>query len=402
MSKKLTDAKWTLEEVEILQKFGNSKTCVELSELIPNHSLTGISAKIKRLKIKDNKKWTEEELTILQQYCDSIKDLKLLLPGRTQKGILKARIRYGFGKKLKDGKDWTEEEIAIVQTHGSEMLSTELVNLIPNHTEDAIADKCHKMRISKTKECRIRLAKYAQSCQPPDLLCKLDQSFTIDDLNNITFQILLGSILGDGCCSKAHGKYKFCEGHGWKQKDYVIWKQEKLSKFSPIYMESSNPVISTPNHKIFAELREKIYEDKSAKNRIPLDIISRIDYLGLLIWYLDDGHLGRPKSGLKYNGSPRRTYPHITAKGYNTDDLFNACDIINFKLDMNSYLRFHKQRDSFNKIIVFNKDKDWLFTIWCELAKELSIPQCMHYKLNNFQPEHVRLSDNVTDINFGD
>jgi hypothetical protein len=333
--------------------------------------------------------WTAEELDKLKENSNkSLSYLQNILPNRSKKAIQKTRRRYNFGPLHRIISDWTEEELKILQEKGRDFLSTELVKWIPRHSPHSIASKLSDLGIKKTSECRTRLGRIGQSCVRTDALLKLEQ-FDFNQLDNKTSQILLGSLLGDGfCLLPTNGKsFIFSERHSFKQKDYVIWKKDMLKVFKPNYTESHGPTITTPAHQIFGQMRQSFYGNKKNKCQIPLDIIDKIDYLSLMIWYLDDGYLGRPKSGLKSTGRPRRTYPHIIAKGYNLEDLEKLSEVINSKLNIQSYLKTHKHCGSLNKLLCFNNDKKKLFSIWSEFARNLSLPECMFYKLNNLKED---------------
>jgi hypothetical protein len=391
MASKYTDCKWTDAEIQILLDNGREKTGKELAVLLFSHSETAVKRKLTRLKLKTSKEWNEDEVMVLINHpTASMNELSDMLPGRNTKSISKKRIRLGLSTRKTAV--WLAKEIELLEKHGQIMLSSELALLLPRHTQLSIQGKFHSLGMKKTQECldrRIKLAVHARSCLPFGSFYKLNQSLTLDSIDENVVQVLLGSVLGDGCCNmstKHNAVYEriiFTEGHGWKQKDYVLWKQVMLEIFEPKYNESHHPQIATSGHKIFVDIRKDVYEEQHVKNRIPNWIADRLNIFGLLVWYLDDGHLGRPKSGRKKNGKPQQTYPHITAKGFYLSDLQYVSKSLNDRFGFNTYVKTKKHKGGLNKLLCFNKDKEKLFAEWHDLAARHKIPNCMMYKLND-------------------
>lgn len=107
-----------------------------------------------------------------------------------------------------------------------------------------------------------------------------------------TYQVLLGSILGDGCITKNTKKcknYCFKEMHGPEQREYVAWKGEMLKQLGTIVCGKTRPELFTKTMPYFTKLRELVYGNKAEKNRLPDDLFQSTDALGLLVWFLDDG-----------------------------------------------------------------------------------------------------------------
>lgn len=369
----------------------------ELLKLIPAHTKNAIRTKLRRMGVSNDCKWTTEEIDIIKTNHNLLaKDIaKLLGNKRTEIAICKKLVKLGFKKR--NPNPWTPEEIGILENLGSTTFSTELADLIPNHPPHVIAGKCNELGITKDEECRSRLGKYGQE-YVKDQHYKLDQNLKLDDLNDTTYQVLIGSILGDGCVSYAYVNGTNCifeEGHGIKQRDYVIWKSKLLKIFEPNYYDTCTPHMSTASHPIFTLLRQKFYGQETEKNLIPIEFLDRFSLFGLLIWYLDDGYLGRNEAGLKPSGRIRRTYPLIIGKGYNYVDFNNASTFINTKLQLTSYLLQRPHRGGMNKLLCLNNDKNSFMPLWQKMAIEYELPECMYYKLNmhnkkTWEPEPLR------------
>jgi len=383
MAKKYSNKKWSIEEIDIILKFGNELTDSDLHKLIGNHTITAICSKRKKLGIKfGNDRWTkDDELFLASHVHCSIDELLVLFPNRTKCAIYKKILSNKIRSPLKTMIFWSKLEDEILFQNGGNLSNIELAKFFKDRTPDAIAGRCFKLKIHKTHECKSRLSVEARRCVEPDALRKLNQNITLDNLDNTTYQVLIGSMLGDGCITKGRKSvaYHFNEGHGYKQKHYVLWKKDKLCLFEPI---SYGNQISTPCHSIFTNLRKLFYPSIGDKNSIDLSLIERLDMFGLMVWYLDDGYLGRPKSGVKNNGKHRRTYPHICCKGYSLNNLNNVCSILNKNHGLSLVVNTSKHRDGWNKHIILNRDKNDIFQIWHKLAITTNIPLCMHYKLN--------------------
>jgi hypothetical protein len=275
---------------------------------------------------------------------------------------------------------WTPKELEVVQKYGNIKLLHELKKLIPAHTALAIKKKRTSLGIKFSDDYLSRKSKYAQSCLNIDKLCKINQSLKLDDLDNVTLQILIGSMLGDGGIHKTGNErtrnFIFKEIHRSKQFNYTNWKTEKLSIFhtkcSRSY-ENNYCQLWTASHPIFTMLRDKFYPFRNKCNKyfLPMDILSNLDYLGLMIWYLDDGYLGKSNA-------------EISVKGWNLHGLISLIKHINKKLELSLYLKVynHKNKLGLDKKIYINKfNINKLLPIWEELAIKLKLNTCMYYKL---------------------
>ncbi len=117
-------------------------------------------------------------------------------------------------------------------------------------------------------------------------------------LTNIQKQVVLGSMLGDGHLTKRKsGKCRLALGHTSPQKEYLLWKMELMS---PLFLAKPNKRIGKPNnlyhsctivHDYFSSIYSSFYRKKKGKNTpiIKRKDLNKIEPMGLLIWYLDDG-----------------------------------------------------------------------------------------------------------------
>ena len=114
-------------------------------------------------------------------------------------------------------------------------------------------------------------------------------------------EILIGLILGDGHLEKLYtprsGRLKV--EHSYKQKDYVDWlykefrnwvrSKPKIRKVNVWGKLRKNYRFSTYGHEILGGFRKRFYKGK--KKIVPNDLEKDITFLGLAVWYMDDGSI---------------------------------------------------------------------------------------------------------------
>ena len=116
------------------------------------------------------------------------------------------------------------------------------------------------------------------------------------------FQIILGSLLGDGNISsnRSGNQFRFVYAHSLKQEKYAFWKGKVLSNighyeylfkvFDRFDKRTQNTYHSRWFYSyelpIFKNLYYRFYNNKV--KHIP-DLVYKLSSLGLAIWYMDDG-----------------------------------------------------------------------------------------------------------------
>ena len=198
------------------------------------------------------KKWTDEEILILKNNeKKSLEELSILLSNRTINSIKLKRLKLGMEKFRKK---WTIEELEILKKYGNNCLNKDLKILLPERSLHAIESQIRDMGIYKKLELKISHGKRMGHLNK-DLHYKLDQTIKMENLDNITYQILIGSLLGDGSITNQNRNEKFIfkEGHGISQFDYLVWKHTNLGIFKPnkVSYKNNSPIFSTPSHPIF-------------------------------------------------------------------------------------------------------------------------------------------------------
>lgn len=115
-------------------------------------------------------------------------------------------------------------------------------------------------------------------------------------------KIILGTVLGDGCLHQKDRYHRLLLEHGEVQKEYLEWKVEQLAslfkakirkqqrkhKFVETEVVTTSYAITSISHPELTELANLIY-DKQGKKRITQKALDRIGWLGIAVFYMDDG-----------------------------------------------------------------------------------------------------------------
>lgn len=125
------------------------------------------------------------------------------------------------------------------------------------------------------------------------------------------FQVVLGGLLGDAWLfqpkkvkypPRGTGSTYFSMQHKFTQLSYMAWKARRLSRFRPTLYQrfGYNTVkrrfdvkhqVDTMWHYLFGDLAQTFYPRPEYKKILPLDLLEKLEPLGLAIWYQDDGCL---------------------------------------------------------------------------------------------------------------
>ena len=121
------------------------------------------------------------------------------------------------------------------------------------------------------------------------------------EYNDLTKQVLIGSLLGDGCITLVYKRgVRYGECHCMKQKEYLLWKKKIFEKD---FKNCFNYREYTQGHKSYKMCRLH-FDDislypyytliyKNGKKQITSELLNQIDERALAVWYLDDGSLGK-------------------------------------------------------------------------------------------------------------
>ena len=185
-----------------------------------------------------------------------------------------------------------------------------------------------------------------------------NRSFDISISENAE-QLILGSILGDGCVSK-HGRYENSKlnrnsqlrmTHGICQKEYCLYKKslfekegikmvinERYYEREPHFIKghlvinNGSIVLETRKAITLNKYRDLFYNDKKFVN----EYIYKLKPLGLAIWFMDDGN--KHQSGY-----------YISTDGFTYTDQMILSDMMLKNFNIN--VRFHKTRDTYKMYI---------------------------------------------------
>jgi hypothetical protein len=106
----------------------------------------------------------------------------------------------------------------------------------------------------------------------------------------VQFQVILGSLLGDGRLVGVPRQRRLRVTHRVARGDYVLWKYDRLGPFpaeSPREYEAGLLGFETVSHPLFDDLA-RLFSDRFARH----DVIERLlRPLGLAVWLCDVGRL---------------------------------------------------------------------------------------------------------------
>lgn len=130
---------------------------------------------------------------------------------------------------------------------------------------------------------------------------------TLDDTQS---QIVVGSLLGDGCMTATSPlTARFHEGHGLRQEGYLRWKGEVLCPFVSSFraIEKKDKAtgrvfpgiaFSTHSCEVLRPYYDLFYPEPMRTRQFPRDLHARMTPLILAVWYMDDGSVssrGEPR-----------------------------------------------------------------------------------------------------------
>lgn len=186
----------------------------------------------------------------------------------------------------------------------------------------------------------------------------------IDKLTEEQEQVLIGSLLGDGCLTymgKTSVNVSFTEKHSLAQEKYLLWKKQILDNSfnikvlygtttKTLFNRKTPPktyyycMIRTNNSSDLTKIYPKIYFNNKKNPKFLLD---NLKDLGLAIWFCDDGcyfyrgksySLNHPKEWqkqlIKYFNK-KKIYPKKTR---DTRIIFNVKDSKKIKQKINKYI----------------------------------------------------------------
>lgn len=195
-----------------------------------------------------------------------------------------------------------------------------------------------------------------------------------ESLDERTRNILVGTILGDGCLERNGRNVRIRIDHSVNQRDLVEWKWKELSALSPSIPRlveridsrtgnlHRNLRFTTQTTSKLNELFSYFYGSLGLK-RVPVDISNVLNHpISVAVWYMDDG--GRRKDC-------RSGYLNTNAYSVDEVDTLRNCLELNFDIETRIHFAAQKPR------IYIPQSQ---FDRFCELIRSLIIPS-MQYKL---------------------
>ena len=194
------------------------------------------------------------------------------------------------------------------------------------------------------------------------------------ELSSIQRDVLIGTVLGDGCLkisrSGKAAQLQIC--HSFKAKEYVFWKQQIFKNWvfaEPRYHQINNSLIfRTLSHPLIFEYMKAFYRDKI--KIIPQNIKNILkSNLSLAVWFMDDGNGYLDRDAYRIS-----TY----AFGFKGNLLLQNCLKKNFGL----YTNLHKDSKGFQLYFPMKNGCAFRFR---NLIAEYIIPK-LRYKIERRRP----------------
>jgi hypothetical protein len=203
--------------------------------------------------------------------------------------------------------------------------------------------------------------------------------------NVVELNLVLGTLLGDGCIRKSKNLASLSISHSIQQEELVNWKYDILKRFvrsepkecpNPGYNKLSRAkrfrTISTEK---LSEINEILYG--SGHKKVTEQYLSMITHpIALAVWYMDDGSCSRKSYGCL-----------ISTESFSMEEVQMLSDWLKIKWGVDgtkpfSYRRKNRDKD-YTKLVLNAKARDQFF----EIIRPYIIPS-MEYKLA--QPKKIK------------
>lgn len=198
------------------------------------------------------------------------------------------------------------------------------------------------------------------------------------ELSPVEEQVVLGGLMGDLHCRLTHtSKNARLElGHGSEQKEYLNYKINLLQRLKWMTRKSKDGRYHCES-KAFPCLNiyHKLFYSNSKKT-INNAILDKINTLGILIWYLDDGSYHSRDKSSRLHTNCFTFEEHIILKEWFEDKL-------------KIFPRLHKSiNDHGNCVYILSFPVSETIKLH-NLFKNFEIPECMKYKFYFNQQSHL-------------
>jgi len=196
-------------------------------------------------------------------------------------------------------------------------------------------------------------------------------------LSNLQKEVLVGTLLGDGCLETQNDgrTFRLKVEHSLQQKEYVDWKykvfkdwiltEPKVRKYSAYGSERNNYRFSTVSSGSFRFFAKQFYQN--GKKVVPKLINKILSPMSLAVWFMDDGSIK----------SKQHKALVIHAQSFNKQDLRRIIKVLDEKYKIKSNLR---KRDDGSGYVIYILSET--VNIFVDLVKNYILPS-MKYKLGN-------------------
>lgn len=191
-------------------------------------------------------------------------------------------------------------------------------------------------------------------------------------LTPIEEQVIVGSLMGDLHCRLAHSAKNPCleGGHGPAQKEYMEWKLKILSRLKCRVSKSKDGAFhfASKNFPCLHTYLQLFYPNKI--KTVTREILDKIDRLGLLIWYLDDGSYSKRNKGSSLFTNCFTHEEHLLIKNWFQD-----------KWDINPsiYQFINANGKTVYYLYFIIKETNKLYSLFADFE----VPECMKYKISS-------------------
>lgn len=184
--------------------------------------------------------------------------------------------------------------------------------------------------------------------------------------------LIYGTILGDGCLYRdgKNGTFKLTVSQCEKQKDYFLWKVQKLDPYINNWRRNidkrGNSIMyhaATICHPELNSIANYFYDSNRIKH-VPNDIGKYMTPLGLAVWIMDDGWLSN------------KTSLGIATMGFTYDENVILRNMLKEVFDIDSKVVQYKYKTRQYCKIILNKEN----TIKTSNIVREHIVDCMKYK----------------------
>ncbi len=105
-------------------------------------------------------------------------------------------------------------------------------------------------------------------------------------------QIILGTLMGDGCLIRTSAGYRLGLSQGFDQLDYLQWKRDRighifLQDHPHLYEPTRTASFQSMSHPDLVDIHELVYRD--GKKVVSPELLAELSPLSLAFWFMDDG-----------------------------------------------------------------------------------------------------------------